>query len=261
MRCAFAYGSAVFRQHTREKGKMLDLIFAVDDAELWHAENMKTNWHHYSFLRRCGSDVVAKVQRAGGGVYYNTLVEIDSQVVKYGVICIEDLLDDLLKWKWLYISGRLQKPVVFLTDVHAEPDLNEAVTYNLSSAACCAVLMMEDDVPFTCSELFSTVAGLSYKGDFRMFVGEDKKKVTNIVRGSLTEFQDLYSPFLTDLVDYLPDNKMIKKVGITVESCQDHLPEVIQQSILHGESLQSALTRIVRRSSIQQSLKGILTAG
>ena len=54
--------------------------------------------------------------------------------------------------------------VVFLTDVHAEPGLNEAVKYNLSSAACCAVLMMEDDVPFTCSELFSTVAGLSYKG-------------------------------------------------------------------------------------------------
>ena len=43
-----------------------------------------------------------------------------------------------------------------------------------------------------------------------MFVGEDKKKITNIVQGSLTEFQDLYSPFLTDLVDFLPDNKMIK---------------------------------------------------
>ena len=66
---------------------MLDLIFAVDDAELWHAENIKTNRHHYSFLRHCGSDVLAKVQRAGGGVYYNTLVEIDSQVHVHGKSC------------------------------------------------------------------------------------------------------------------------------------------------------------------------------
>lgn len=65
------------------QGKMLDLIFVVDDAEVWHAENLKRNCHHYSFLRHFSSDVVTKIQRAGGGVYYNTLVKIDSQVIFY----------------------------------------------------------------------------------------------------------------------------------------------------------------------------------
>ena len=60
---------------------MLDLILVVDDAEVWHAENLKRNYHHYSYLKRFGTDVVTQIQRAGGGVYYNTLVKIDSQVI------------------------------------------------------------------------------------------------------------------------------------------------------------------------------------
>ena len=52
-----------------------------------------------------------------------------------------------------------------------------------------------------------------------MFVGEDKKKVTNIVKGSLTEFQDLYSPFLTNLVDFLPDNRLMKVNSNTCVWC------------------------------------------
>ena len=53
---------------------------------------------------------------------------------------------------------------MFLTDINEEPTLIKAVEYNLRSAACCSVLLMEDDVPFTPLELFTAVAGLSYRG-------------------------------------------------------------------------------------------------
>ena len=64
-----------------DQGKMLDLVFAVRDSELWHEENMARNPEHYSALKWMGPKTVAHVQRASAGVYYNTLVTVDSQVV------------------------------------------------------------------------------------------------------------------------------------------------------------------------------------
>ena len=59
---------------------MLDLVFVVDDPIEWHAENLQQNWRHYSFLRYLGTGTVARVQRYPAGLYYNTLVNIQSQV-------------------------------------------------------------------------------------------------------------------------------------------------------------------------------------
>ena len=59
---------------------MLDLVFVVDDAEVWHRSNLAVNSDHYSFVQYLGSDTIANIQRAGAGVYYNTLVQINEQV-------------------------------------------------------------------------------------------------------------------------------------------------------------------------------------
>lgn len=63
------------------QGKMLDLIFAVDDPLEWHQDNLQWNSHHYSFLRHFGPDAIVKLQRVPAGVFYNTLLVIESQVV------------------------------------------------------------------------------------------------------------------------------------------------------------------------------------
>lgn len=61
---------------------MLDMIFAVDDPIDWHNENLKTNWNHYSAVRHLGSRSIGHIQSLSAGVYYNTLVKIDKQVIR-----------------------------------------------------------------------------------------------------------------------------------------------------------------------------------
>lgn len=59
---------------------MLDMVFAVDDPEHWHAKNLQMNWKHYSSARRLGPRGIARIQRSAAGVYYNPLIEINNQV-------------------------------------------------------------------------------------------------------------------------------------------------------------------------------------
>jgi mitochondrial translocator assembly and maintenance protein 41 len=147
---AFAYGSAVSPQAASKsvsmrndnynmvsssrmrvrQGKMLDLIFAVDNPVAWHSQNLARNSGHYSLLRCLGPQTIAAVQAKGAGVYYNPAAMVNNQVlrfvhwqsrsglkssclqlIKYGVIGIDRLKQDLLEWNYLYIAGRLHKPV------------------------------------------------------------------------------------------------------------------------------------------------------
>ncbi|OWY94854.1 Mitochondrial matrix protein, partial [Phytophthora megakarya] len=185
-----AYGSGVFQQKNHDASEsMVDLVFAVDDPQVWHEQNLSRNPHHYSVLKYLGAANVAAFQENfGAGVYYNTLVPLTgkllgTRLIKYGVVSSKTLCDDLLAWKTLYLSGRMHKPVSILA---TSEDIQAASSTNLSHALNYALLCLPEK--FSEHDLYMKIAGISYLGDFRMTFGENPKKVRNIVDGNLKSF-------------------------------------------------------------------------
>lgn len=211
----FAYGSGVFEQSLgkqtiasknaatitdnnkqQQQQPMIDLVLAVDDAQQWHAANLDMNKSHYSGLRHLGAKWIGWIQEHfGAKIFYNTLVRLDDgRYIKYGVITTRDLVNDLLDWETLYISGRLHKPTLVLQQNTEDATLAEALKINHESALHAALLMLGRR--FTEQELYLAIAGLSYAGDFRMTFGEDRNKVAKIVQPQVANFRDIYQPIL-----------------------------------------------------------------
>ncbi|KAJ5901809.1 Phosphatidate cytidylyltransferase [Penicillium taxi] len=216
IRYAFAYGSGVFAQQgsaassspthpsapsaimnmQQGSGKMIDFIFGVSYSQHWHSLNLNQHRDHYSGLGSLGSYAVSQVQdKFGAGVYFNTHVTVNGTLVKYGVVNLDTLCQDLTQWNTLYLAGRLHKPVKILRD---NPKVRLANQMNLLSALRVALLLLPER--FSEFELYSTIAGISYTGDLRMVLpAEDHGKVRNIVSGQMAHFRRLYEPLVSNL--------------------------------------------------------------
>ncbi|XP_021107862.1 phosphatidate cytidylyltransferase, mitochondrial isoform X3 [Heterocephalus glaber] len=286
---AFAYGSGVYRQagpNSDQKNAMLDFVFTVDDPVAWHSKNLKKNWSHYSFLKLLGPKMIFSVQNNyGAGVYYNPLILCDGRLVKYGVISTSTLIEDLLGWNNLYIAGRLQKPVKIVA-MNEDATLRSALDKNLRSAVTAAFLMLPES--FSEEELFMEIAGLSYAGDFRMVVGEEKAKVLNIVKPNVAHFRELYGDILQEdpqvvykcqqghlEIDKSPEGQFTQLMTLP-KTLQQQINRImdppgknrdVEETLLQvahdpdcGDVVRLGLSAIVRPSSIRQSAKGILTA-
>ena len=287
---AFAYGSGIFHQKGNISSQnMLDFVFVLQNARKWHEDNMygKHHAHHYSSLRWLGSRALVSLQdKFGAGVYYNTLVPMEGRMIKYGTISRDNFLLDLNEWQWLYLAGRLHKPVNMILRPNDE-DIVLALKANLNSAVTATLLCLPEY--FTEEELFLRIAGLSYAGDFRMIVGENKNKVQNIVISNFESFQELYRPILLNCSQLhfssgkyhqdlasdvllsrlmsLPQNLQLK-VGQILEGKKDK-PSLVESALVKASKdgaecsqlVNKGVTAIVKRSSITQSVKGILTAG
>ncbi|KAI9042930.1 phosphatidate cytidylyltransferase [Aspergillus affinis] len=216
IRYAFAYGSGVFPQSgsapgssqchpsapaaiknmQQGQGKMIDFIFGVSYSQHWHSLNLSQHRDHYSGLGSLGSYLVSQTQdKLGAGVYFNPYVTVNGTLIKYGVVNLDTLCQDLSQWDTLYLAGRLQKPVKILRD---HPGVRLANQMNLLSAVRVALLLLPEQ--FSEFELYGTIAAISYMGDIRMALPtEDPRKVNNIVSGQMANFRRLYAPLIENL--------------------------------------------------------------
>lgn len=304
---AFGYGSKVMPQaHDNAQHSMIDLIFVVANSRSWHAQNLEANPSDYSAcFRALGPDIITKFQRhptLGAQVYYNPFVSIqhDVPLVKYGVIEISDLIQDLENWTSLYLSGRMHKPIFPLTQ-EVPATLERAMQHNHEAALNVSLLLCSslDDSSQSSSidttirihehELYNILTGLSYLGDFRMQVpgGENPHKVRNIVQGQMQDLSRMYAPMFDRscaIRTYDPETRVLE-IDVSRETRAKlyrdakHFPSTVAQTLGLGQednqhilenlvqdhhsnvALREALGSIVRRSSQIQSLKGICTAG
>ena len=300
--CAFAYGSGVVEQggydyshEDTSKLPMLDMIFVVQDPLEWHGQNMAVNADHYSSLVAMSPGIVAAVQESfGARVWFNAFVPMNTKrsptrMMKYGVISSKALLEDLRGWTSLYIAGRLHKPVLM---VHCSDEIREALDANKRNALRAALLLMPR--VFSETDLYLGVASLSYIGDPRMLIGENPRKIVNLVMPIVPHYREMYKDTLKAVTTHpvLGNNAsihapIIKHVTSTPETiflqegsresrwalCLG-LPLVMRRLLfIQGRarflkhkpptrtSIRTALASVVARSASVQSAKGLLTIG
>lgn len=327
---AFAYGSGVFKQINNDmKDNIIDFVFVVDDCLKFHNDNIKLNSSHYSFLKYFGPYYITRFQNdLGASCYYNTLIpiQIDGTVhmIKYGIISDKSLIRDLYDWEWLYLSGRLHKPVKIIKKQNVIESLrNEdkikyeandqscynqseymddcnfdsvnksidlALQTNLRNALHTSLLLMPEK--FNLTDLFMCITSLSYSGDLRMIVGEDKRKIHNLVMPQIDQFVKLYKPYIvkeckenfldcnfntgkleqnlnqTTLYRHfnlLPKNLMRTIVNLKYKTnhyfdMEEYIYKLTNR-VDYKELIAESVSTIVRYTSTIQSLKGLLSAG
>jgi translocator assembly and maintenance protein 41 len=157
-----------------------------------------------------------------------------TQTIKYGVTSVDNLCSDLLNWNTLYLAGRMHKPLRIIKD---DPRVRLTQQVNLTSAVRAALLTLPAE--FSETQLFETIAGISYGGDPRMILpGENRGKVGNIVRKQGPQFRELYCRLVTGLPGvYWPGDSSTLQ--------QDTSPIA---RVAHLKKLPPILLRRVRRS-------------
>ncbi|KAI1724940.1 mitochondrial matrix mmp37 domain-containing protein [Ditylenchus destructor] len=280
---AFAYGSGVIQQsNERRQEKMVDFVLVSRDSLAFHKENLVLNPDHYAFVRRwTGSRNVYVLQTKAARIYYNTLVRSKDRIIKYGIIDVQDIVTDLIDWNWLYTAGRLQKPVLDIIKPKDET-LKDALIENRRNAMRVALLQLPDY--FTFEQFFAEVAAISYRGDFRMKIGEDRQKIPKLVIGAMDQFMQEYLPLLSEDEKVLPHegkNQVEQDVSTTaIYHRLNLLPATVLKNICRsyrvhpheavfplahrhdvGPRVAQCVEKIVAPAARWQSLKNARTAG
>ncbi|OVA12745.1 Mitochondrial matrix Mmp37 [Macleaya cordata] len=230
-----SYGSSLL-PNNNDKSTMIDYIVGVSDPLQWHSENLEMNRDHYAswMVHLGGAKLITQVaDEIGVGVHFNPFVTWKDRMIKYGVVRMHDLVQDILNWESFYLSGRLQKPVHILAD---NIDIENVNSSNLKAATSAALLLLPSE--FSEEDLYAKICSLSYMGDLRMLFAEDKNKVKRIVQGQFKLFQRIYKPFLDEYA---------AKELLRFSSSSDHRMHIAQDCGLSAtRSLVSSLPSTVR---------------
>ena len=275
---SFAYGSAIIPQrNVVSSSRMIDLILAVDDPIRWHHDNLQRNPAHYSFISLMGANIVSATQTGfGAKVYFNTIM--GSMPFKYGVVSVEDLVNDLVNWENLYVSGRMQKPIRWLSNPNMR--LRKAMKSNINAASAAALLTLPEK--FSESDLYAAITSLSYTKDIRTTLSmEAHTKVQDIVRMNMNRFRNMYSQstglqFISrgrdgiwrrDIADSTQQQLlaalpvgMRRRIANTLGSSDVEGVASVEKTRL-SQAVVAAIGAVVARSSLRQTMKGVLTAG
>jgi mitochondrial translocator assembly and maintenance protein 41 len=278
---AIGYGSGVFPQAGHDGKRQLDFIFGVEDTKEWHRQHIEKNRGDYSgviwvdtflgmafdlFGLNVDSHFIPWLQEKGAGIYYHPFVKHGEDRIKYGVISVDRIVNDLREWTTLYVAGRMHKPVKVL---HWNDEIEGAAERNLEHALHTALLMLPNT--FTEEALYMTIAGLSYTGDSRMAIGENPGKVGNIVSQDMGGFHNLYYPLL-DAAQGVTMEGVVRQDDTAGwrEHLYDSLPVSVRDNVRNVDfdapmamqrPLKRAIRKIVAASSTGQTLKGVVTAG
>lgn len=264
----FAYGSSVFPQITTaptkdsppinttnppKKNKLLDMIVVVDYPPEWHHHNMQINPNDYSFLAKTYPHVSHWIGEACAGMYFNAdlpliphndplmtgTLHLDASVagddmrlkrIKYGVISVHNFIVDCTEWKWMYLAGRLHKPVYSLYPIMGAnrypPELAPSIHMNQKNALIYSLLRLHRLhsarlLSLQLVDILRQVVGLSYLNDVRFtFKSEDPLKVEKIVYGSQKWLTEMYLPLLAEIgvVQLTGDKSKVDKDTVFVSN-------------------------------------------
>lgn len=211
--------------------------------------------------RLLGSIGIGLVQQRGAKIWYNPYIKLEDELIKYGVISVDDLCADLLDWETLYVSGRMHKPVALIT---SDARVRLAQQVNLASALRTALLLLPNE--FTEVELYTRIASLSYTGDFRMSVpgGENSNKVRNIVLNQREEFRRLYAGLMRNLgtlsIEQVRENrfKIVQDNSVSTRaSYAARLPKCLRQRVQDHYTLQPHLDPAFLKLSLSKTLNTV----
>lgn len=268
-----AYGSSIAYQagYKENEKKQVDLIVIVDDIKEFYDENLKKNKYMYKLTPRIYfKHAKSKNLKKAAGICYTTDINYGQDTYKMGVIEKIDVLEDLLNWKTFYIAGRFQKEMF---TAKADEQIEKANEINKRNALTIALLLLDKNKP-KLTDLYEKICSLSYMGDSRKsFKAEDPNKIKKLASGSREHFDKEYTK-KTDLftvdkneyikIDYEKLYKMIDKLPIDLKiKISDEVgTKKLSESITEiRKGIEDYLTAIIKKSSMGQTKKGILTTG